>query len=150
MKLYFKNFEIYHNISIYLFYFPGAAAEPLGSARGALMALRSTGWEPLLYSNEYLCVTSGFRCGLSEICALRGVHTFRHKYRSHRRRSGRLLQSLYPRERDRLPIVQEAGWAPVPVWTGEENLIPTGIRSSDRPALSESLYRLRYPCPTNV
>jgi hypothetical protein len=31
MKLYFKNFEIYHNISIYLFYFPGAASEPLGS-----------------------------------------------------------------------------------------------------------------------
>jgi hypothetical protein len=38
MKLYFKNFEIYHNTSIYVFYFPGAAAEPLGSARGALRA----------------------------------------------------------------------------------------------------------------
>ena len=25
---------------------------------------------------------------------------------------------LYPRERDPVPIVQEAGWAPVPVWTG--------------------------------
>jgi len=96
MKLYFKNFESYHNISrynnfgasgsrmtkrrpleearnstwqisvqnvissflilillflsyssilfnFYLFYFPRAAAEPLGSARGAL-----TGWEPLV------------------------------------------------------------------------------------------------------
>ena len=52
MKLYFKNFEIYHNISIYLFYFPGAAAEPLGSARepSALRAPRSTGWEPLGYT----------------------------------------------------------------------------------------------------
>ena len=48
MKLYFKNFEIYHNISIYLFYFPGAAMEPLGSARGTLRAPRSTGWEPLV------------------------------------------------------------------------------------------------------
>jgi len=36
MKLYFKNFEIYHNISIYLFYFPGAAAKPLGSAEHRL------------------------------------------------------------------------------------------------------------------
>ena len=24
-----------------------------------------------------------------------------------------------------VPIVQEAGWAPVPVWTGAENLAPT-------------------------
>jgi hypothetical protein len=29
--------------------------------------------------------------------------------------------------------VQEAGWAPRPVWTGAENLAPTGIRSPDRP-----------------
>jgi len=28
---------------------------------------------------------------------------------------------LYLRERDPVPIVQEAGWAPAPVWTGEEN-----------------------------
>jgi len=36
-----------------------------------------------------------------------------------------------------------------PVWTGAENLAPppTGIRSSDRPARSESLYRLSYPGP---
>ena len=37
------------SFNFYLFYFPGAAAEPLGSARGALRAPRSTGWEPLLY-----------------------------------------------------------------------------------------------------
>ena len=30
---------------------------------------------------------------------------------------------------DLVPIVQEAGWAPWPVWTGAENLAPTGIRS---------------------
>jgi hypothetical protein len=47
-------------------------------------------------------------------------------------------------ERDPVPIVQEAGWAPGPVWTDAENLAPTGIRSPDRPARSESLYRLRY------
>jgi hypothetical protein len=31
------------------------------------------------------------------------------------------------------------------VWTGAENFAPTEIRSSDRPARSESLYRLSYP-----
>jgi len=40
--------------------------------------------------------------------------------------------------------VQEAGWAPGPVWTGAENLAPTGIRSQDRPARSQSLYQLNY------
>ena len=34
-----------------------------------------------------------------------------------------------------------AGWAPEPVWTSVENLAPTGIRSPDRPARSQSLYR---------
>ena len=47
--------------------------------------------------------------------------------------------------KDPVPIVQEAGWAPEPVWTDAENLAPTGIRSPDRPARSESLYRLSYP-----
>jgi hypothetical protein len=31
-----------------------------------------------------------------------------------------------------------------PVWTGAENLAPTGIRSPDRPSHSKSLYRLSY------
>jgi len=58
--------------------------------------------------------------------------------------------SLMPRPlftpgKDPVPIVQEAGWAPGPVWTGAENLVPTGIRSPDRPARSQSQYRLRYP-----
>ena len=35
--------------------------------------------------------------------------------------------------------------APWPVWTGAENLAPTGIRSPDRPARSQLLYRIRYP-----
>ena len=47
--------------------------------------------------------------------------------------------------KDPVPIVQEGGWAPGPVWTGEENLTPIGIRSPDRPARSQSLYRLSYP-----
>ena len=44
----------------------------------------------------------------------------------------------YPWERDPLPILWEAEWAAEPVWTGAENLVPTGIRSPDPPALSES------------
>ena len=50
---------------------------------------------------------------------------------------------LYPCK-DPVPIVQEAGWAPGPVWTDAENLAYTGIRSPDRPARSESLCRLSY------
>jgi hypothetical protein len=52
---------------------------------------------------------------------------------------------LFTSGKDPVPIVQEAGWAPGPVWTGAENLDPTGIRSLNRPARSQSLYHLRYP-----
>jgi hypothetical protein len=38
--------------------------------------------------------------------------------------------------------VQEAGWTPGPVC--EKNLASTAIRSTDRPARSQSLYRLSY------
>ena len=31
---------------------------------------------------------------------------------------------LFTPGRDLVPIVQEAGWAPGPVWTGAENLAP--------------------------
>ena len=41
-------------------------------------------------------------------------------------------------------ILQKAGWAPGPVWTGGKSR-PTGIRSPDCPARSQSLYRLSYP-----
>ena len=47
--------------------------------------------------------------------------------------------------KDPLTIVQEAGWAPGPVWTGAKNLASKGIRSPDRPTRSQSLYRLSYP-----
>jgi hypothetical protein len=36
-----------------------------------------------------------------------------------------------PPGKDTLPILEEAEWAPAPVWTGAENLAPTGIRSPD-------------------
>jgi len=49
-----------------------------------------------------------------------------------------------PPGKDPVPIVQEAVWVTGPVWTSAENLVPTGIRSPDRPARSQSLYRLSY------
>ena len=52
--------------------------------------------------------------------------------------------------KDPVPTVQKAGWAIGPVWTGAENLAPTGIRSPDRPARSESQYRLSYPGPPHI
>jgi hypothetical protein len=36
------------------------------------------------------------------------------------------------------PGTHSIEWAPGPVWTGAENLSPTGIRSPDHPARSES------------
>jgi hypothetical protein len=55
------------------------------------------------------------------------------------------LRPLSTPGKDSVPIVQEAGWAPGPVWTGAENLAHSGIRSPDLPAGSQSLYRLSYP-----
>jgi hypothetical protein len=47
---------------------------------------------------------------------------------------------LFTPGKDPVPIVQEAGWAP-----GTESVAPTRIRSPDRPARSQSIYRLSYP-----
>ena len=52
--------------------------------------------------------------------------------------------------KDPVPIVQEAGWASGPVWTGAENLSPTGIRSPGRPARRQLLYRLSYRANTLI
>ena len=37
--------------------------------------------------------------------------------------------AIFTSWKDPVPIVQAAGWAPGPVWTGAENLATTGIRS---------------------
>ena len=51
---------------------------------------------------------------------------------------------LYPQERDPVPTVQEARWAPGPVWTGAENLAAIQIQSLDCPGHNELLYQLCY------
>jgi len=49
--------------------------------------------------------------------------------------------SALAQERDPVPIAEEAGWAPWPVWTVRKISPSARIR----PASSQSLYRLGYP-----
>jgi hypothetical protein len=59
---------------------------------------------------------------------------------------------LYPQERDPVSIVQEAGWAPGPVWTDAKNLAPhrndndnkTAIRKHAKGKISVTVSRM-YP-----
>ena len=46
--------------------------------------------------------------------------------------------------KDPVSILQEAGWAPEPVWMGEKSR-PHRDSMPDRPARSQALYRLSYP-----
>ena len=46
--------------------------------------------------------------------------------------------------KDSVPILQEAGWAPGPVWMGTKSHRHR-VSIPDRPAHSQSLYRLSYP-----
>jgi len=53
--------------------------------------------------------------------------------------------------KDPVPILQEAGWAPVPVWTGGKSRPHRDFffySISDHSARSQSLYRLSYPATT--
>jgi hypothetical protein len=56
----------------------------------------------------------------------------------------RQTRQIYTLERAGTRCIE--GWGtPGQVWTGAENFAPTRIRSTNRPARSESLYRLSYP-----
>jgi len=57
------------------------------------------------------------------------------------------LPGRFTPEKDAVSITHEAVWAPERVCTGTEYFAPIGIRSPDRLARSESLYRLSYPGP---
>jgi len=75
----------------------------------------------------------------------RGIALLLH---GHGTRSG-LVVSSTPRPhftpgKDPVPILEEAGWAPGPVWMGEKSR-PHRDSIPDRPAHSQSLYRLSYP-----
>ena len=71
----------------------------------------------------------------------------------HGTRSGWMV-SVTPRphftpRKDPVPIVQEAGWATGPVWTGGKSR-PTGIRSPDRPARSSVAIPTELPGPQRL
>jgi len=51
--------------------------------------------------------------------------------------------------KDPVPILQEAGWAPGPVWTGRKSG-PHRDSIPERPARSQPLYRLSYRAHTVV
>jgi hypothetical protein len=62
-------------------------------------------------------------------------------------RRGELLTArpnrTLPPGKDPVPIVQEAGWAPGPVWTAE-NLAPSEFDPQTVQPVAQSLYRLSY------
>jgi hypothetical protein len=60
---------------------------------------------------------------------------------------GRFTPLNYPVPNVRVNV---AWWPAGQVSTGAENLVPIGFRSSDRPARTESLYRLSYPGPQHT
>jgi len=47
-----------------------------------------------------------------------------------------------PPGKDPVPIVQEAGWAPRPVWTGVENLAPLGFNPWVMQPIASCLYKV--------
>ena len=57
----------------------------------------------------------------------------------------RHVPAALPPGKTRYPLYRRLGKLQGRSWTGAENLAPTGIRSPDRPAHSESLYGLSYP-----
>jgi len=65
--------------------------------------------------------------------AHRGSRCISLLFLEHGTRRGRAVSvtpwSRFTPGRDPVPSVQEAGWAPEPVWKGAKNLAPTGIRS---------------------
>jgi hypothetical protein len=76
----------------------------------------------------------------------RGIALLFHDHVTRRGRGVSVMpRPLFTPGKDAVPIVQEAGWAPGPVWTSAKNLTPTGNQSLDRPARSQSLYWLSYP-----
>jgi hypothetical protein len=95
--------------------------------------VQQAGWVPRTFRTSGTDRTAG-RMGPKDGTDIR--------YRSYSRPDGSRGRSGQP-----VPIVQQAGWAPRTVRTSTENLAPTGIRSADRPARSESLHGQRYPTP---
>jgi hypothetical protein len=68
-------------------------------------------------------------------------------FHDHGTRRGWVVSSMpqpyFTPGKDPVPILQEAGWVPGPVWTGRKSC-PHQDSISDRPARSQSLYWITY------
>jgi len=111
--------------------------------------------ERYIFSKYVIGIYSQSKCTLVQALRLctgrtahrgsRGIALLFHDYGTRREWGVSVTpRSLFTPRKDPVPIVQEAGWAPRPVWIDAENLARTGIRFSERPARSQSLYRPRY------
>ena len=86
---------------------------------------------------------SRYRLGVAQRVG-RGIALFFHD-RSTRRGwvVSKTLRPYFTPGKDPVPILQKAGWAPGPVWTGVKSR-PHRDSIPDRPARSQWLYRLSY------
>jgi hypothetical protein len=59
--------------------------------------------------------------------------------------------AVFTPEKESVPVLDEAGWASGPIWTGQKNLAPfTGVRTHKRLTRSESLFPWHRPVPLNI
>ena len=76
----------------------------------------------LTYADSYFLMQKVFE---TSVCKFYGRHTIpRQKFcvlGGLKKLNNATPRQLYPREREPIPILQEAGWAPEPVWRGTEN-----------------------------
>jgi len=99
-----------------------------------------------VYICIYICKWSSYRPGVAQRVG-RGIALLFHDCGTRR---GWVVGSTprphFTPRKDPVPIVQGAGWAPGPVWTGGKSR-PHRDSIPDRPARSQSLYRLNYHPP---
>ena len=97
-----------------------------------------------IYMYKYKVKWSHYRPGVAKIVG-RGIALLFHDRGTRR---GWVVSSTarahFTPGKDSVPILQEPGWSPGPVWTGGKSL-PHRDSIPDCPARSRSLYRLSYP-----
>jgi hypothetical protein len=76
----------------------------------------------------------------------RGIALLFHGHGTRRRWGVRvMLRPLFIPRKEPVPIVQEAGWTPVPVWTGAENIAPKGFGPRTVQSVASRYTPIRYP-----